>query len=52
MDGEIRAAVIGLRRLGAGWAFHQYAGGTGSLTSPRTGAVSHTDWLAALRDGF
>jgi Cellulase (glycosyl hydrolase family 5) len=52
MDGEIRAAVIGLRRLCAGWAFHQYAGGTGSLTSRRTGAVLHPDWLAALRAGF
>ena len=52
MDRELRAAVLELRRLGAGWAFHQFAGGTVALTSRRTGAVLHPDWLSALRSGF
>jgi Cellulase (glycosyl hydrolase family 5) len=52
MSGEIRAAVAALRRHGAGWAFHQYAGGSGALTSRASEKVLHPDWLAALRSGY
>jgi hypothetical protein len=52
MGRQLRAAVLELRRRGAGWAFHQFAGGTVALTSRRTGAVLHPDWLSALRSGF
>jgi hypothetical protein len=52
MSGEIRAVVAALRRHGAGWAFHQYAGGSVALTSRASGEVLHADWLAALRSGY
>jgi hypothetical protein len=50
--GQLRATVAYLRRHRAGWAFHQYAGGTVALTRRRDGAVLHGDWLAALKSGF
>ncbi len=52
MSGEIRAAVAALRRHGAGWAFHQYAGGSVALTSRASKQTLHPDWLAALRSGY
>ena len=50
--GELRAVIADLRRHHAGWAFHQYAGGSVALTRRPDGAVLHRDWLAALRSGF
>ena len=52
MSGKIRAAVAALRRHGAGWAFHQYAGGSVALTSRASKKTLHPDWLAALRSGY
>ena len=52
MSNELRATVAYLRRHQAGWAFHQYAGGSVALTRRADGAVLHGDWLAALRSGF
>ena len=49
---ELQATVALLGRQRAGWAFHQYAGGSVALTRRADGEVLHRDWLAALRSGF
>jgi len=50
--GELRATVAYLRRHHAGWAFHQFAGGSVALTRRADGATLHRDWLTALQTGF
>jgi len=52
MASRLRATVAGLRRHQAGWAFHQFAGGSVALTRRADGTILHRDWLAALRTGF
>ncbi|MGZ4430220.1 MAG: glycoside hydrolase family 5 protein [Gaiellales bacterium] len=48
---DLAQMMLYCRRRGIGWAFHQYAGGAGSLVS-RSGGRVHADWLAALQAGF
>src|SRR5436189_6471661 len=47
MARRLRATVADLRRNHAGWAFHQFAGGSVALTRRADGTILHRDWLAA-----
>jgi hypothetical protein len=49
--GDLAQMMAYCRGRDIGWAFHQYAGGGGSLVSRADGRV-HADWLAALQAGF
>jgi len=48
---DLAAMMDACRQADVGWAFHQYAGGGGSLVSRDTGAVRR-DWVAGLQAGF
>ena len=48
---DLHRMMLATRAAGVGWAFHQYAGGGGSLIQRSTGQV-RTDWLRGLQAGF
>ena len=48
---DLAAMMRYCRERGVGWAFHQYAGGRGSLVDADTRRL-RVDWLRGLQGGF